>query len=46
MLNFNCATKKDLQEQAAIERRRRYEEERRKRIFNPKTRLIGVGLFF
>jgi len=31
-------------EAAAIERRRRFEEERKKRIFDPKNRLIGVWL--
>lgn len=36
------ATKKDLKEAACIEFRRKREEERKCRIFNPRTRLIGV----
>lgn len=36
------ATKKDLKEAAAIEFRRRNEEERKRRIFNPRVRLIGI----
>jgi len=32
----------DLKEAAAIERRRNQEEQRKARIFNSKTRLIGV----
>lgn len=38
------ATKKDLKEAACIEFRRKNEEERKRRIFNPRTRLIGVDL--
>lgn len=34
----------DLKEAAAIERRRSEEEKRKSRIFNSKTRLIGVDL--
>ncbi|KAL3267126.1 hypothetical protein HHI36_011266 [Cryptolaemus montrouzieri] len=42
MLNFELMTEKDRKEVAAIERRRRVEEERKKRIFDPKTRLFGI----
>ncbi|KAK7793283.1 hypothetical protein R5R35_006780 [Gryllus longicercus] len=35
-------TKCDVAQAAAIERRRRYDEERRERIFNPRRRLIGI----
>ncbi|XP_018561573.1 RIB43A-like with coiled-coils protein 2 [Anoplophora glabripennis] len=42
MLNFNLMTEKDRREAAAIEKRRLFEEERKKRIFNPRNRLIGV----
>ncbi|KAF5285339.1 hypothetical protein FQA39_LY04438 [Lamprigera yunnana] len=41
MLQFQLMTEKDRREAAAIELRRAREEERKKRIFNPKTRLIG-----
>lgn len=34
----------DLKEAAAIERRRSEEEKRKSRIFNSKTRIIGVDL--
>lgn len=43
MLNFELMTEKDRKEAAAIERRRRMEDERKKRIFDPKTRLFGVS---
>lgn len=42
MFSFQYATKKDLQEAASIDFRRRNEEERKRRIFNPRTRLIGI----
>lgn len=42
MLNFLLTTDKDRKEAAALERRRAREEERKKRIFNPRARLIGV----
>lgn len=42
MLNFNLMTEKDRREAAAIEKRRLFEEERKKRIFNPRNRLIGI----
>lgn len=35
-------TEKDRREAAAIERRRLFEEERKKRIFNPRSRIIGI----
>ncbi|GJQ77351.1 hypothetical protein Trydic_g20761 [Trypoxylus dichotomus] len=42
MLNFQLMTEKDRKEAALIERRRAIEEERKKRIFNPRTRLFGI----
>ncbi|XP_055687469.1 RIB43A-like with coiled-coils protein 2 [Lutzomyia longipalpis] len=42
MEKLKIATEKDLREAAAIERRRMREEERKKRIFDPKRRTIGV----
>ncbi|XP_055905990.1 RIB43A-like with coiled-coils protein 2 [Eupeodes corollae] len=42
MLKFVITTKEDLQEAAKLEKRRQYEEERKKRIFNGKQRLIGL----
>lgn len=42
MLQFNLMTEKDLKEAAAIEKRRQFDEERKKRIFNPRMRLYGV----
>ncbi|KAK9873484.1 hypothetical protein WA026_022895 [Henosepilachna vigintioctopunctata] len=42
MLNLDLMTERDRKEAAAIERRRRIEEERKKRIFDPKTRLFGI----
>jgi len=36
---------KDHKQAAAIERRRRFEEERKLRIFNARQRLIGVSKF-
>lgn len=44
MLSFQVMTEKDRREAAAIERRRALEEERKKRIFNPHSRLIGVSI--
>lgn len=43
MLNFQLMTEKDRQEAALIERKRAIEEERKKRIFNPRARLFGVN---
>lgn len=43
MLNFQLMTDKDRKEAALIERKRAIEEERKKRIFNPRTRLFGVS---
>lgn len=34
----------DTLQQAAIERRRRLDEERKNRIFNPKMRIMGVSI--
>ncbi|XP_030745741.1 RIB43A-like with coiled-coils protein 2 [Sitophilus oryzae] len=42
MLQFELMTEKDRKEAAYIERRRIQEEERRKRIFDPRSRLIGI----
>ncbi|XP_063703141.1 RIB43A-like with coiled-coils protein 2 [Culicoides brevitarsis] len=43
MLNLKvAATKNDLKEAAMIEQRRKFEEERKKRIFNAKERVIGI----
>ncbi|KAB0799619.1 hypothetical protein PPYR_07499 [Photinus pyralis] len=44
MLQFQLMTEKDRREAAAIERRRAIEEERKKRIFNPKQRIIGTDI--
>lgn len=42
MINFQLTTDKDRREAAAIEARRSREEERKKRIFNPRQRIFGV----
>ena len=42
MLKFQIATKADLKEAAIIQQKRRYEEERKARIFNARNRIIGV----
>lgn len=42
MFTLQYATKQDLKEAARIEYRRKNEEERKRRIFNPRTRIIGV----
>lgn len=44
MLNLDLMTEKDRREAAAIEKRRLFEEERKKRIFNPRNRLIGIDM--
>ncbi|KAJ8969452.1 hypothetical protein NQ317_014600 [Molorchus minor] len=44
MLNFQLTTDRDRREAAALEQRKQFEEERKKRIFNPRQRLIGVDL--
>lgn len=46
MLNFLLSTEQDRKEAAALERRRQAEEERKKRIFNPRVRLIGVSFLY
>lgn len=42
MFTLQYATKQDLKEAARIDYRRKNEEERKRRIFNPRQRLIGV----
>ncbi|KAH0999960.1 hypothetical protein HUJ04_008193 [Dendroctonus ponderosae] len=42
MLKLQLMTEKDRREAAYIERRRIQEEERKKRLFNPRQRLIGI----
>ncbi|XP_050298290.1 RIB43A-like with coiled-coils protein 2 [Anthonomus grandis grandis] len=42
MLKFQLMTEKDKREAAYIERKRMQEEERKKRLFNPRVRLIGI----
>ncbi|OXU28177.1 hypothetical protein TSAR_003628 [Trichomalopsis sarcophagae] len=42
MLDFQKCTAQDLKAAAAIERKRRIEEERKARIFNPRIRRIGI----
>lgn len=44
MLNFQIATERDRREAATLQRRRAQEEERKKRIFNPRQRLIGIDI--
>lgn len=44
MEKFQVATKADLKEAAIIEHRRRYEEERKARIFNTRNRIFGVRI--
>lgn len=46
MLSFQLLTEKDRREAAALEKRRALEEERKKRIFNPRNRIIGVSQTF
>lgn len=43
MLSLNFMTDKDKEEAAKLERRRIAEEERKKRIFDPRWRLFGVN---
>lgn len=42
MLNFQFATERDRREAATLQRKRAQEEERKKRIFNPRQRLYGI----
>lgn len=44
MLKFPPATPEDLKIAASIERKRRLEEERKLRIFDPLVRKIGVRI--
>lgn len=46
MEKFQVATKADLKEAAIIEHKRRYEEERKSRIFNTRNRIFGVGFTY
>lgn len=46
MEKFQVATKADLKEAAIIEHRRRYEEERKSRIFNTRSRIFGVRFLY
>lgn len=43
-MNLGIMTQADLNEAAKLEKRKQYEEERKKRIFNAKQRLYGVSL--
>lgn len=43
MFTFNLVTDADKREAAAVDRRKAFEEDRKKRIFNPRMRLIGVS---
>lgn len=43
MLKFQLATPQDLKVAANIERKRQIEEARKPRIFNPRSRRIGVS---
>lgn len=43
MLKSQIVTKNDLKEAATLQRRQRYEDERKARIFNAKQRLFGVS---
>ncbi|XP_039294499.1 RIB43A-like with coiled-coils protein 2 [Nilaparvata lugens] len=44
MLGMKFSTPQDLKEMAKIEKKRKMEEERKARIFNPRNRLIGVDV--
>ncbi|XP_065361192.1 RIB43A-like with coiled-coils protein 2 [Calliphora vicina] len=43
-MNMGIMTQSDLNEAAKLEKRKQYEEERKKRIFNAKQRLYGLDL--
>lgn len=43
MLKFQLATPQDLKLAANVERKRQIEEARKHRIFNPRSRRIGVS---
>lgn len=45
MLNAQHVHPQDFKENARIQRTRMYEEERKARIFNTRTRIIGVCTF-
>lgn len=42
MFKFQLATKADLREAAIVENRRRFEDDRKGRIFDARNRIIGV----
>lgn len=42
MFKFQLATKADLREAAIIQQKRRFEDDRKNRIFNARNRVIGV----
>ncbi|CAH1104551.1 unnamed protein product [Psylliodes chrysocephalus] len=44
LTNFQILTEKDRKEAAALEARRRRDEERKQRIFNPRVRLMGLDI--
>lgn len=44
-MNAGFITQADLNEALKLQKRRQYEEERKKRIFNAKERLYGVSTF-
>lgn len=44
MLNLSFDLPRDVKETAKIQRARQSEEERKKRIFNARNRLIGVSI--
>lgn len=43
MFKFQLATKSDLREAAIIQSRKTFEEERKARIFDARSRIIGVS---
>lgn len=45
MFKFQMTTPEDLKIAARIEHKRQIDEERKSRIFNPRTRRIGVSKF-
>lgn len=44
MFKFQLATKADFREAAHIRQKRRFEDERRSRIFDARNRVIGVSV--
>jgi hypothetical protein len=41
---YKVEIQQDSLQQAALERRRKLDEDRKKRIFDPKTRIFGVSV--